>query len=147
MTNAEEQYQDIIHQSRPINEVVLLRYPRMKLSERAKIFSPFSALRGLDGCLDAEDQKLLRQERIELNEEDSLALSEALTRLQKGAAITVTYFIPESEDETCGCYRTVSGTILGIEPILRLLRLDCREERDLKRISTLVPFDRILRIE
>ena len=41
--NVAQKYADILHLSRPEPPV---KYPRMALSNRAKIFSPFAALRG-----------------------------------------------------------------------------------------------------
>ena len=43
--NVAQKYADILHLSRPEPPV---KYPRMALSNRAKIFSPFAALRGFD---------------------------------------------------------------------------------------------------
>ncbi len=41
-------YADIINMERPQTEESLRRHPRMTLQNRAKIFSPFAALRGYD---------------------------------------------------------------------------------------------------
>ncbi len=57
MTNAEKLYKDIIDLSRPDNEDVFIRYPRMPLSERAKIFRPFAALRGYEDRIAEEERK------------------------------------------------------------------------------------------
>lgn len=40
------QYDDIIETEYPLKSHDNIRYPRMDMSERAKIFSPFAALRG-----------------------------------------------------------------------------------------------------
>ncbi len=52
MTTAEVLYQDIIKKSRPENPEIRRKHPRMQLADRAKIFAPFSALRGFDDALD-----------------------------------------------------------------------------------------------
>ena len=44
-------YADILHLSRPEPPV---KHPRMALSNRAKIFSPFAALRGFDDEISSE---------------------------------------------------------------------------------------------
>ena len=38
-------------------------HPRMPLSERAKIFIPFQALRGLDDALRKEEQRLRKEQQ------------------------------------------------------------------------------------
>lgn len=49
--NVAQKYADILHLSRPEPPV---KYPRMALSNRAKIFSPFAALRGFDDEISSE---------------------------------------------------------------------------------------------
>lgn len=46
-----QKYADILHLSRPEPPV---KHPRMALSNRAKIFSPFAALRGFDDEISSE---------------------------------------------------------------------------------------------
>ena len=41
-------YADILHAQRPDGEESRRKHPRMSLQNRAKIFSPFAALRGYD---------------------------------------------------------------------------------------------------
>ena len=43
-----QKYGDIIEMERPQTEESLRKHPRMTLQNRAKIFSPFAALRGYD---------------------------------------------------------------------------------------------------
>lgn len=45
-------YADILHLERPQTEQSLRRHPRMSLQNRAKIFSPFAALRGYEEQLE-----------------------------------------------------------------------------------------------
>ena len=47
-----EKYGDILPLARPAPPA---KYPRMPLAKRAKLFSPFAALRGFDDELSAED--------------------------------------------------------------------------------------------
>ena len=53
-------YADILALSRPDSAESRRRHPRMSLENRAKIFSPFAALRGYDEELDAEKQRSQR---------------------------------------------------------------------------------------
>ena len=50
---AARKYADILDKSRPDSEESCRRHPRMSLQNRAKIFSPFAALRGYDEQLAA----------------------------------------------------------------------------------------------
>lgn len=50
--NVAQKYADILHLCRPEPPV---KYPRMALSNRAKIFSPFAALRGFDDEISSEE--------------------------------------------------------------------------------------------
>ncbi len=131
MTTAEKKYADIIGMDRPEPIEILRKYPRQPMSERAKIFSPFAALRGHGERLSAEDDRLLLVERMELNEEEQKALSEKLGSLSKGDAVTLTYFVPVDEAQGLGRYETVTGTILEAEPTLQYLRLRREDEADL----------------
>ena len=49
-----QKYGDILEMERPQSEESLRKHPRMTLQNRAKIFSPFSPLRGYDEQLAAE---------------------------------------------------------------------------------------------
>ena len=51
-----QKYGDILEMERPQTEESLRKHPRMTLQNRAKIFSPFSPLRGYDEQLAAEKQ-------------------------------------------------------------------------------------------
>lgn len=48
---AARKYADILDKQRPQSAQSLRRHPRMPLENRAKIFSPFAALRGYDDQL------------------------------------------------------------------------------------------------
>lgn len=50
-------YADILELERPQNEESLRKHPRMSLQNRAKIFSPFAALRGYDDQLAEATEK------------------------------------------------------------------------------------------
>ena len=60
----QKKYADILHGSRPEPSY---RHPRMTLSNRAKIFSPFSALRGYEEEIAAEGEEHLKVTKIELS--------------------------------------------------------------------------------
>ena len=87
-----QKYGDIIEMERPQTEESLRKHPRMTLQNRAKIFSPFSPLRGYDEQLAAEKQRTERVTKRILTEEEMSALSDRLMQVTKGMTITVRYF-------------------------------------------------------
>ena len=74
-----QKYGDILEMERPQTEESLRKHPRMTLQNRAKIFSPFSPLRGYDEQLAAEKQRTERVPKRILTEEEMSALSDKLT--------------------------------------------------------------------
>ena len=74
----------------------------MPIAERAKQFSPFSPLRGLERAL-AEKEKI-REPRRELSEGRIEEIDRILSKLQNGDIITVVYY-----DETEQTYLQLTG--------------------------------------
>ena len=93
-----QKYGDIIEMERPQTEESLRKHPRMTLQNRAKIFSPFAALRGYDEQLAAEKQRTERVPKRILTEEEMSALSDRLMQVTKGMTITVLDVAPEFMD-------------------------------------------------
>ena len=87
-----QKYGDILEMERPQTEESLRKHPRMTLQNRAKIFSPFSPLRGYDEQLAAEKQRTERVTKRILTEEEMSALSDRLMQVTKGMTITARYF-------------------------------------------------------
>ncbi len=87
-----QKYGDILEMERPQTGESLRKHPRMTLQNRAKIFSPFSPLRGYDEQLAAEKQRTERVTKRILTEEEMSALSDRLMQVTKGMTITVRYF-------------------------------------------------------
>ena len=65
-----QKYGDIIEMERTQTEESLRKHPRMTLQNRAKIFSPFAALRGYDEQLAAEKQRTERVTKRILTKEE-----------------------------------------------------------------------------
>ena len=109
-----------------------LRHPPMAPGQRAKIFSPFSALRGFEEAID--EKRKLYVEKRELNEEEQEALNRTLAYLQERTAnlrmarqahitAAVTYYVPCMDENheaygRRGSYTTVSGTVRRVDPVL-----------------------------
>lgn len=121
---AAQKYGDILPLSRPEPS---RKHPRMPLGSRAKIFSPFAALRGFDEELSEESARTRRVPRADLSEEEQAALSEKLARLARGDGVTVRYFCPDRlrpENPPVGSYETVTGYVQEVDPAAQLLRLE-----------------------
>ena len=113
-------YDDIIGLPHPTSS----KHPRMPISERAAIFSPFAALSGHSAAL-AETARLTDQ-KIELDEDTKAELDrkQAILRehLTEQPEITVTWFQPD-ERKDGGAYVTVTGRLKKIDETERALVL------------------------
>ncbi len=125
-----QKYGDILEMERPQTEESLRKHPRMTLQNRAKIFSPFSPLRGYDEQLAAEKQRTERVPKRILTEEEMSALSDRLMQVTKGMTITVRYFKEDTAHPEVR-HRCVSGN-------RRRMTLQRNSERELYGISSLV---------
>ena len=118
-----QKYADILHLERPEPSA---NHPRMSVANRAKIFSPFAALRGFDDEISEEGAQTLRVPKAELSEEEKSALSVRLAGLRRGVSVTVRYFQPDLLCQTVppvGRYQTVTGTVQVLDPVGKTLRL------------------------
>ena len=121
-----QKYGDILEMERPQTEESLRKHPRMTLQNRAKIFSPFSPLRGYDEQLAAEKQRTERVNKRILTEEEISALSDRLMQVTKGMTITVRYFKEDTahpEVPAVGNYITLTGKADRIDPVFRTLQV------------------------
>ena len=76
----QSKYGKILHASRPEPPH---NHPRMPMSNRAKIFSPFAALRGYEDEIASEGRDHLKGNRIELSEEGKEAADKDLQGFQR----------------------------------------------------------------
>ncbi len=119
----ERRYADIIHRERPEDPAFFRRHPRMPVSERAKIFAPFSALRH-EGQLEQEVTKLTRRERVLLSEERIAELSDQLAALTPGTRIRVSRFLADGDTPELGHYVEQEGCVSDVDPLRQQLLLD-----------------------
>ena len=106
-------YKDMLRMQRPESH-----RQKMDLSDRAKIFSPFAALRGYEKIIQSKEQ--MRVNRRCLSEEEGDEINRKLITLKKGDRISVTSF---HEDPGCdgsggmaeGTYQTISGVVSKID--------------------------------
>lgn len=150
-----KKYADILPLSRPEPSY---KHPRMSKLNRAKIFSPFAALRGYEEEIAAEGQDHLRVKKIELSEEDQETLSDKLLQVKKGMTITVCFFeaentgpavsgTPAGTDVPLGCYRAITGAVDRIDPVYRELQIRSDNKNVLgKELPLTIRFDDILEL-
>ena len=120
-------YADIIHAARPAGEESLLKHPRMPLENRAKIFSPFAALRGYEQEIAREGWKMRRVERPTPSEEEIEKLSAKLAQVLKGMEGCVRYFQEDTTDLSgrhMGCCCETSGRVETIDPVGQTIRVN-----------------------
>ena len=114
-------YRDMIHLSRPIS-----RHPKMSVENRAKLFTPFSALRGFDIEILTTEQDRLLVPQVMLSADQREAIWRALNALQKDDWVTVTHFQPVKslDGQLLGEYAVSSGTVKKVDDVEQLLVLE-----------------------
>ena len=120
-------YADIIHAARPAGEESLLKHPRMPLENRAKIFSPFAALRGYEQEIAREGWKMRRVERPSPSEGEIEKLSAKLAQVLKGMEVRAMYFQEDTTDLSgrhMGCCCETSGRVETIDPVGQTIRVN-----------------------
>lgn len=100
---------------------------KMPITERAKQFAPFAALRGYEEALRAREKVIV--EKIDLSEEMLEELDKKMHLLKKGELASIVYF-------SKGEYIKISGMVARIDETSRILQI----------VNTKIPFDDILDI-
>jgi hypothetical protein len=114
-----QKYADILDLSRP--EPVK---PRMTTQNRAKIFSPFAALRGYEEEIADQQREHGLVPKMALSEEDQNELSDQLLQMKKGMTVTVRYFKTDSACVSLGSYETLTGTLVRMDPVFREIEIE-----------------------
>ena len=114
-------YQDILYCSRPVS-----RHPKMSIENRAKLFTPFSALRGFDIEILTQEQGRLLVPQISLASDREEEIYRVLNGLHQGDWATVTYFVPVKHiaQQLLGEYTVVSGEVKRVDDVEQLLVLE-----------------------
>lgn len=89
---------------------------KMPMSQRAKQFMPFAAVKGLEEALAKQETLLKQTERPELGEEKSDAINATLLRIAKGMRVSVTYY----DINQC---KTLQGTVTQLNSSLGWLKI------------------------
>lgn len=114
-------YQDTLYCSRPVS-----RHPKMSIENRAKLFTPFSALRGFDIEILTQEQDRLLVPQISLASDREEEIYRVLNGLHQGDWATVTYFVPVKHiaQQLLGEYTVVSGEVKRVDDVEQLLVLE-----------------------
>ena len=89
---------------------------KMPVSQRAKQFMPFAAVKGLERAIAEQDQLLNRVEQVELSEEQVRKINEELNLLEKGNMVSIRFY-------NNGKYQTVEGVVEQIDPARSVIRV------------------------
>ncbi len=107
-------YDDIINLPHPTSA----KHPRMPISERAAIFSPFAALTGHGDAI--RETARLTEQKMELDEDTKAELDRRQAILLEHIAelpeVTVTWFQPD-ERKDGGTYITTTGRLKKIDQV------------------------------
>ena len=128
-------YSDLLPLSRP--EPIK---PRMTAQNRAKIFSPFAALRGYEDEIASEGKDYLKGKRIELSEEQEEILGNKIGQLRKNQSVKIKYF-------TDGYYEELPGRVDSVDAINKELKIYTGVTNAIgKELPTIIPFEDILEV-
>lgn len=131
----QSKYADLLPLSRPVPIK-----PRMTIQNRAKIFSPFAALRGYEDEIASEGKDHLKGKRIELSEAQKELLGNKISQLQKGQAVKIKYF-------TDGYYEELPGKVDSVDAINKEPKIYTGVTNAIgKELPTIIPFEDILEV-
>lgn len=137
-----QKYADILRLSRPEPPA---KHPRMSITNRAKIFSPFAALRGFDDEISNEGASKLLVKKVEISDEEKNTLSDKLLQVKKGMKVVVRYFVRTTKNT--GKYMSLTGTVVIIDPVYRELKVMQDSDRKAvgieKKLPVVISFDDI----
>ena len=148
-------YREVFSQGRPRHrqgDLFAQRHPVMDIGKRAKIFSPFDALRGFSDAVAAKDVQYVN--RPEPTEEEQLEISRRLSilweltkngRLARAnrVEVRVTYFSPCADKENFSFgYRGQQQTAAGV-----CRQVDAALSRTLTVGETVIRFQDIIAVE
>lgn len=109
----------------------LINHPRMKRAERAKIFSPFAALRGYEDSIQEEIHKTSLCRRPFLSDSEKASIDECLRTARKGDPIKAMVFI--EEDNGYGEIEEISGSFIKADA--ESMRIVIKQDSELRSFA------------
>lgn len=105
-------YDDIINIREYRSDKSLKDFPRMNREERAKIFSPFAALRGYEDATREAERKSKRVNRTYIAEVERAKINTTLSTLSKHDKVRALYF--SEEDKGIGEEKLAEAEFLAL---------------------------------
>ena len=93
-----------------------MQRPKMPIKERAKIFSPFDALKGFREMLALEE--IVKEDKKDLSDDQIIELSNIINTLEVGMLITVKYYVYRDS-----CYKTITGVFTKLDTTYRKISI------------------------
>ena len=134
-------YAKIAAQGRPRHEkfdTFYMKHPNMNVGKRAKIFSPFDALKGFNEAVASKEIKYTK--RRELCESDCEELNRKISELaelitdssaakERMITVRVTYFVPCVDPNSeafmqLGRYVTIEGIVMNVDTVFGRITVD-----------------------
>lgn len=116
-----DRYKNIINLNRPVSE----KHGCMTRLERAKQFAPFAALKGFDRAINYQNRTCIPQAM--LSDERMEHINRILQMICTGDVVQITYFRHDGAIQGYGTPITISGQILKINSVDRILNIGgCR---------------------
>lgn len=113
-------YDDIINLPHPTSP----KHPRMPISDRAAIFSPFAALTGHAAAI--QETARLTDQRMELDEDTRAELDRKqkilIDHIADQPEVTITWFCPD-EKKSGGAYVVSMGRLKKVDDVADTLKL------------------------
>ena len=103
---------------------------RMKISDRAKIFAPYDALKGFKEML--KEQEAPKEEKKALSEEQFIELNNALLMLEKGMIVGVKHY-----NHIKSKYEITEGVFVKLDQVYKCIYI----------VKTKISLDNILEIK
>ena len=133
---AETKYPNAFHRERPVHgehDEFSMRHPKMTAGRRAKIFSPFAALRGYEEAIEGKLETYVG--KAERSEEDQARINQVLLELAEltensrrtgtdPIVASVTFYVPCGDENheaygRYGRYETLTGPVRKVDPTVR----------------------------
>ena len=148
-------YADVLRHGRPVhavNDSFAVKHPPMPPGKRAKIFSPFDALKGFSEAVETKDE--LYCERIELSEDECAELDSKTADLlelvcngssarENNVTVAVTHFVTcvDENSDAYGCrgqYVETKGVLSSIDTVRKIIVVDGKRIQfgDITKIET-----------
>ncbi len=132
-------FDDIINIREYRSEESLKSFPRMERKERAKIFSPFAALRGYEDATKEEERKSKRSKRTYIAEVERAMINERLSTLTKHDIVKATYF--KEENRGIGEEKTIEAEFQALSEDRSSIILISNSEKITIRLKDLLSLE------